>query len=85
MYLLNYLLHIDEIYLFFILLLFSFTIINSTLKNKYNIAFKASLYTAYYAIILNLIYSLTIFYLVYNVVLNNSLASITGLDMFHYS
>lgn len=75
MYLLNYLLYIDEIYLFFILLLFSFIIINSTLKNKYNITFKASIFTIYYAIILNLIYSLIIFYLIYYKILANNLIS----------
>ena len=75
MYLLNYLLYIDEIYLFFILILFSYITINSILKNKYNITFKASLFTIYYAIILNLIYSLIIFYLIYYKVLSNNLLS----------
>jgi len=70
---LNFLLNIDEIYLFFILLLFSFTIINSSLKNKYNVNFKASLFTTYFAIILNLIYSLVTFYIIYNIVLSSNL------------
>ena len=75
MYLLNYLLYIHEIYLFFILILFTYITINTTLKNKYNITFKASLFTIYYAIILNLIYSLIIFYLIYYKVLSNNLLS----------